>query len=364
MTTTTDSESNNKIDKKQPITFNFAIVNARSLSPKIDSAAELFDELSLSLMIVSETWLRGDAEQDRVVNVLYGGHGVDLLVRNRRSRGGGVGILYKSTALKLKEHRFRKKNYEMLCARGKVVGCSRELYVFAIYVKPSLPAEKKVEMVTLITEELIKIKTTNTNPLICIGGDFNHLNTDAITDVVPGVKKLETPPSRGSAILDLAFCNFPIREVFAGPPLETKTGIRSDHDSIVVESSLESSHNFRWIKYQARKKTEEGKARFKQLFNNIDWVKIMGDTVCPDESVRRLHERIGRLTDMCFPKKSYKIRSTDHPWITDQIRKMIRRRKRQYKRKKRSKKWHEIKIETDAAIKKARRNISTGKSRN
>ena len=89
--------------------------------------------------------------------------------------------------------------------------------------------------------------------------------------------------------------------------------------------------DFKWVRYKARKKTEEGKDRFKNFFMNVDWEKTIGDTICPDESVRRLHNKIDKLTNICFPLKSYKIRSIDPSWINDKIRRRIRRRRRQYK---------------------------------
>ena len=175
----------------------------------------------------------------------------------------------------------------MMCAKGNLNGLSRPLYIFAIYIKPSLPAEQKKEMIALLVEELLKIKTTETNPMICVGGDFNRMKTDDLTDLVPGLKKLNSPPTRGCGILDLAFCNFEelVTEVLIGPPLENETGFTSDHNTVTVNCSLTSSHSFQWIKYKARKKTETGKERFLEFFRNIDWESALGKTVCPDESV-------------------------------------------------------------------------------
>ena len=50
------------------------------------------------------------------------------------------------------------------------------------------------------------------------------------------------------------------------------------------------------------------------------------------------------------PFKERKIRSTDDPWISDNIQSLIRRRKRVFKKQGRSAKWRKIKTKTDRMI--------------
>ena len=81
----------------------------------------------------------------------------------------------------------------------------------------------------------------------------------------------------------------------------------------------------------------------------------MSHTACPTENTEILHKKIESLNDICFPWKRRKIRSTDHPWITDNIRRAIRRRRRRYKKYKRDGKWRSIKQEVGDKIKKNKR---------
>ena len=97
--------------------------------------------------------------------------------------------------------------------------------------------------------------------------------------------------------------------------------------------------------------TDEGKERFKTFLTNVNWESIMIDTVCPSESTSILQEKLEKLNDMCFPWKTQKIRSTDHPWITDNVRRGIRRRRRRYKKHKRDDRWKNIKQEIVSEIK-------------
>ena len=68
----------------------------------------------------------------------------------------------------------------------------------------------------------------------------------------------------------------------------------------------------------------------------------------------KLHGIITELTDKCFPWQNRRIRSTDDPWITDEIRRAVRTRMRKFKKFQRSRKWQAVKEETDLLIKEAK----------
>ena len=124
-------------------------------------------------MIISETWIGGREAEEDIKNVLSSGHGIGMIARNRRSRGGGIAILYKEGLIKLSEHRFRRENNELVAASGKINGLQRPVFIFALYIKPSLPAHKKKQMLESVVDAVLEIETKHQNPIICIGGDFN-----------------------------------------------------------------------------------------------------------------------------------------------------------------------------------------------
>ena len=122
----------------------------------------------------------------------------------------------------------------------------------------------------------------------------------------------------------------------------------------MIEAALGNTHEFEWVKYTTRIITEEGRNRFVSFLTNIDWEQLMGDSICPDINTDRLHNKITSLNDICFPLKTRKIRSSDKPWINDNIRRKIKKRKREFFKNnmKRTERWSEIKKETTKAIKK------------
>ena len=76
----------------------------------------------------------------------------------------------------------------------------------------------------------------------------------------------------------------------------------------------------------------------------------MSHTLCPTESANILHNKLTTLNNICFPWKERKIRLSDHPWITDGIRRGLKRRQRRYRKHKRDAKWKIIKKEVASEI--------------
>ena len=67
------TQSNDGINRHKyykPCTVNVALTNARSLTPKIDSMVEAFEEMDLSLMLVSESWLKKGKALDKCLTDL------------------------------------------------------------------------------------------------------------------------------------------------------------------------------------------------------------------------------------------------------------------------------------------------------
>ena len=139
------------------------------------------------------------------------------------------------------------------------------------------------------------------------------------------------------------------------PPLSSDKDIDTDHSVLLIESVFEESHHFEWVRYKTRVITEEGKSRFTSFLTNINWEAEMSHSLCPSENTEIMHKKITTLNNICFPWKSRKVRSCDYPWITDNVRRAIRRRKRRYKKHKRDDGWKEIKSEIMGDIRKNKR---------
>lgn len=137
-------------------------------------------------------------------------------------------------------------------------------------------------------------------------------------------------------------------------PLTEVGGTPSDHDSLLFSMNLPNQHDFEWVEYRAREMTQKNLRKFEEAYTKIDWTEEIGHIECSTMMVNILHEIINRITDECIPWKTWKVRSTDDPWISDDIRRAIRRRKRCYRKNKRSSRWAALKAEKTKIIREAK----------
>ena len=80
------------------------LTNARSLARKVDSLVENFTERNIDLCVVTKAWLhdeQGILQDNGVPLVLGEGIGVVHWGRPLDRRGGGVGIFYRSSKMKV-----------------------------------------------------------------------------------------------------------------------------------------------------------------------------------------------------------------------------------------------------------------------
>ena len=123
---------------------------------------------------------------------------------------------------------------------------------------------------------------------------------------------------------------------------------------INCQISINHTHSFEWVTYRTRDLTQKNYEQFHSEYRNVDWQKEIGGMDCPSQMTAKLHEITMRITNSCLPWRTRKIRSTDDPWITDEIRRAIQKRMRRYKKAKRSVRWKEAKEESDKLLKEAK----------
>ena len=187
-------------------------------------------------MVIMEKWMADGPAQEKVEDTLLNDAGVKMLNKNRRGRGGGVALLFEHANMNFKEYRLKTKSHEIIAAKGPIPCSGRSLYVFGIYVKPSMSALRKAEMLELIMDEVISIKAREKDPALCIAGDFNGLSAQPFTDAFNTLITLNSPPTRRGAALDLVVSNFQeqMTDIFTAPCLTSDDGAESDHDVLAV----------------------------------------------------------------------------------------------------------------------------------
>ena len=79
----------------EDVPMNIALINCRSLKPKINSLKECFKMNKLAVSILNETWLyKNDSQAKKMFNSLLTEEKIAIIRKDRDSRGGGVAIAF------------------------------------------------------------------------------------------------------------------------------------------------------------------------------------------------------------------------------------------------------------------------------
>ena len=189
-----------------------------------------------------------------------------------------------------------------------------------------------------------------------VGRTINYYDLSSALDDFLNIKCIDSPPTRGTERLDLLLTNRPEEVVQCRlcPPLESMAGQRSDHSILECTFKIGHRHSFHWVKYRTRDLTKKNHEKFHAKFTAVDWKAVIGEDVCPSSMTRSLQQTVTELTDECFSWRERKVRSTNDPWITDEICRVIRRMKRKCGKEDRSVAWQAIKDESDHLIKESK----------
>ena len=333
--------------------FVFSCINARSLNNKSVALVDLFNETSLSIALITETWLtRSNATTQREEDLEYG-ENIRLIRKDRAGgrRGGGVAIAYCSTKVKLEECQLygRNNKCEMVAAIGRDLKSNKQIYIISVYLPPSM-GKKEVEVVANIASENIsRIKLLYPDISTIIGGDLNGKKFSAATDDFPLIQRIKTGPTRKNKTLDIIYTDIKVKDATLLCPIESEEGIPSDHKTIVCTALLKeqdaSGVNNPTEYFYTRPLTSRGREKFSALLVSMEWEQIYGITC--SESADKLAVLLEKFIEQCFPLKRHKRRSKDPPWITPEVKRKQRQKNRTYKREGRSPEFYRQRTELD-----------------
>ena len=182
-----------------------------------------------------------------------------------------------------------------------------------------------------------------------ISGDFNHLNIIPILDLSPNLFQVVDIPTRTNpdATLDkiiTTLSKFYLRPTSL-PPLDNDVegdGKPSDHLIIVMRPINENSNSKpkqKIIKY--RPLPESGMLMYKQWLQHETWNDLY-QLENAHQKAEILQTCLVEKLDDHLPVKTIKIRAGDHPWISNEIKILDRKQKREYRKNKKSRKWKRL----------------------
>ncbi len=319
------------------------VLNAQSVNNKISELHCLLDENKPDIVVITETWLNKTIPSSDIMPSCYSVFRKDRNeVQNgnemQRQRGGGVMVavhqrLLCTACVEL------DTDCEIVWVKIELLD-AKDMYVGAFYRPPTNrhtldELQKSVE------------RLNNTNSIVCLCGDFNLPNIcwednsvklgspsvticEALIEITndAGLMQLNSSPTREQNILDLYFTNNPtlVRQTKVIPGL-------GDHDSaILVDSLIKPVVN----KVLSRKVFQFRKGNLDGLNSELAKFKTDfladSDTKSVDELWNCYHTEIMALQEKFIPSRNMKTRES-MPWITNSLRKKLKRKRRLYKKR-------------------------------
>lgn len=204
---------------------------------------------------------------------------------------------------------------------------ARKVVVIVSYIPPKTKAAAHEEIMRAISEEIARAHAEYNNPLVVVGGNFNHRDISAGLVDSCAFEEVQTRSTRGPNKLDLIYTNFAvaIQESQTLPPLSNETGINSDHKCVFVAAKFSGERNFKWEVRWCRKRSKKADAAFASDLGAWDWTSLKD---CPNvhDKVHRFENAIKTLTEKHYPLVRIRKRSNEDPWISHKIRKLWKKK--------------------------------------
>ena len=297
----------------------------------------LIDSTNPDIVIATETWLDPTITNNQVFPPNY------IVWRKDRgySKGGGVLIAVKNTYLSSDVPELQT-TCEIIWIKINIVGC-KTLYICSFY-NPNTSDENS--MINL--NESINRAANIKDAFLLIGGDFNLPGWDwksrtlkpstkhprhhyRLADILDdnGMVQVIEEPTRNKNTLDLLITNIPSKILRS----DIIPGI-SDHDAVYAEIDIKPVRHKqtpRKIPLYKKARWDSMKTDMSILLTTIQHKVVVGTDVTQlwDIFTDTLQESINNH----IPQKIAKAKDK-FPWITKEIKQMIKRRDRMYKRKK------------------------------
>ena len=353
--TVMDVDDNNTTnEKRSPHSISFINTNARSLTPKMQSLDDCFQEKCLDLAIITETWFQTGRDRDELVADARDNYALGVLTRERDTAArngrqyGGVAIIFRLRTTKLDVFPLSNPNsYEVLAAVGKITGVRGKVFVLACYAPPNLTSVEARGLLEYISDIICEAKRTYADCTVLVCGDFNQWPVEEVLEDHPDLTEVEHGPTRGNRSIDRSLCNFgrSIKESGTLPPLETEEDRASDHRIAFATAVFQSPPDDR-VTYSYRPFTERGAQGFVQDMRDETWQSVI-TAEGVDAKAEIFQSILDQKMNLHFPMRTTTKRKSDPPWVNDTIRRLSKKRRKIYDKHGRSRRWKALKKLSD-----------------
>ena len=121
-------------------------------------------------------------------------------------------------------------------------------------------------------------------------------------------------------------------------PLMGNNNTESDHRTVYASVRMPRVASYQVKQYSYTRITDQGLQKFGEWLKSRDWHEVKDATSTTDK-VGALHTLFADGVAQCFEERTRKRKPTEPVWMTDEIRDLIRKRRRLFKRVKRKGNW-------------------------
>ncbi|KAI8510960.1 hypothetical protein Bbelb_118760 [Branchiostoma belcheri] len=317
---------------------------------KLDEFQETLSFNSVDIAVVSETWQSSSHPESAIA---VSGFNVFSTHRSDR-RGGGVAVYVKQqiASRQLTEYAV-PEGLECVWVWTRPRRLARpmsSIVVCGVYLPPSSPnGDILVDHLLSVSDN---VRTKYPDCGIALLGDFNRLDTSELCrgSLLSQVVKNKT---RGNAILDLIVTN--MKDVYQCPSILPPIGL-SDHSSVLWIPKGKRAPD-KPTKKLTRPLCQASVHEFGRWVTSHNWSEVYNAT----GTAAKTNAFYGTLQDAIttfFPTKVIKTHSSDKPWVTPQIKRLITLRQKAFN-KQTCPVWKFYRNATHRAIARAKKNYYT-----
>ena len=307
-----------KISSHAPNTFlpSLFLSNLRSLVNKIDELSGTVSSLSLDIVVITETWLSPNVNNS-AINL----NGFSIFRRDRCDgrRGGGVCVYVndRMPVVHLKELSHPEVESLWLLIKPKRLPRGFNSIILAAIYHP--PKSDDRALLTHLIESLDSTLTSYPASAIIIAGDFNQFRHSQICNSF-SLKQVVKQARRGSNILGKIFTN--ASKFYNVPEILPPVGF-SDHNSVLIKP-LKQCMNSRSTR-MVRDTRSPNRKLVSEALSSINWSPLYKMDSCNDK-FHYFSFIVNGIVNQYLPMKRIKLDSSDKPWVTTEIKRLISKR--------------------------------------
>ena len=296
------------------------LCNPRSLNNKLDELSVLLHEYDTDLCAISETWFTPEQPESS-----YYINGYEVFAKCRPNRKGGGVAVYVKPFLNATRVDFltNPDNFEVMWVKLSPHRLPRSVSVIFVAAVYSPPSDNQDEsLIHYLTQCIDTIQTRHLHAGIILLGDFNRVNTSPLCQgnaLIQVVNK----PTRVDVILDKIFSNLSV--YYKVPQILSPVGHTGDHNCVTwvpkqYKPQCKTSH-----KRTIRPMKDSDMRDFGQWITQHKWPE-MTEASNTQGMYNAFYDTLSFNLNKYFPLKTIKLHKNDRPWLTPQLKSLIRKR--------------------------------------